>query len=245
MNIFDIFKKFDNNENAIKCLENIRWKDGVICPYCNSDKTCKHTEKNKSRWQCWGCNKSFSVTVGTIFHHSHIELNKWFMLITLMLNAKKSLSACQAARNLEMHRPIVWSMMHRIRAAMATEQVGLLTGVEMDETYIGGKPRKSNDKDNDTNNTGSTRGRGTKKTPVVGMVEREGNVKAQSVSKHELKGKDLEALVRKNIDTENSVLVTDEYKAYNNMHKIIEHFSINHSREYTRGNIHTNTIESF
>ena len=81
MNIFEYFKKFEQNKDAVKFLEQVRWKNGVICPYCSANKTCKHQEKKKSRWQCWNCNKSFSVTVGTIFHHTHVDLNKWFLLV--------------------------------------------------------------------------------------------------------------------------------------------------------------------
>ena len=150
MNIFNFFQRFQYNEEAVKYLESVRWKDGVTCVYCGSDKVCHHQEISKRRWQCWNCRKSFSVTVGTIFHHSHIQLNKWFLLMALMINAKKGLSACQAARDLGMNRPTVWSMMHRIRKAMESDQSELLKGiVEMDESYIGGKPRKTNKDDDD------------------------------------------------------------------------------------------------
>src|SRR5688500_16234884 len=169
MNIFELSKKFSTPEKAMKYFESVRWKDGVICHYCYSDKTCKHQEKGKKRWQCWNCHKSFSVTVGTIFHHTHIPLNKWFMLMSLILNAKKGLSSCQASRDIGIQQKTVWSMMHRIRKAMETDQAQLLKDiVEMDETYIGGNPRKGNDKDDD-DKPSSPRGRGTKKTPVVGM----------------------------------------------------------------------------
>jgi transposase-like protein len=163
-----------------------------------------------------------------------------------MQNAKKGLSACQAARDIEMNRPTVWSMMHRIRRAMNNDN-SLLSGIiEMDETYVGGKPRKDNKKDDDNeNNTGSPRGRGTKKTAVVGMVERGGNVKAKSVTKNELNFMDFLKMIRKNINVAESLLVTDEYKAYKRMNKVIPHYSVNHSKEYVKGDIHTNTIESF
>lgn len=75
------------------------------------------------------------------------------------------------------------------------------------------KPRKSNDKDDD-DNPSSPRGRGTKKMPVVGMVERGGSVKTIATSKFEVKGKDLKKLVRKRVDLEETILVTDEYKGY-------------------------------
>ena len=59
------------------------------------------------------------MTVGTTFHRTHVDLQRWFLLISLMLSAKKGLSAMQAARDLDMRRPTVWSMMHRVRKALA------------------------------------------------------------------------------------------------------------------------------
>jgi transposase-like protein len=132
--LIKLFKKFPTEESCIEFLENIRWKDGVICPYCGSNKTCNHNTKvsetrNAKRHQCQDCHKSFSVTVGTIFHHTHLDLRKWFWMISMMLNAKKGISACQVARELEMRRPTVWLKMHQIRSAMNTEQKELLTGI--------------------------------------------------------------------------------------------------------------------
>lgn len=210
MNIIQVFKKFPTQESCVEHLEKARWGKTPVCPYCGSTNT--NSLESELRHHCNGCRKSFSVTVGTIFHHTHIGLQYWFLLIGLMLNAKKGLSACQAARDLEMRRPTVWSMMHRIRKAMV-DSGELLSGIiEMDETYIGGKPRKGNDRDDDIDGGNkSTRGRGTKKTPVVGAVERGGNVKAKSTSKYELKAADLQSLVRDNVDLANSMLLTDEY----------------------------------
>jgi transposase-like protein len=245
MNLLGLFQSYQDNDNAIAYLEKVRWPNGVICTKCQSNKTCKHhTKDRQKKWQCWNCHHAFSVTVGTIFHHTHIPLNKWFYLIALMLNAKKGLSACQAARDLDMRRPTVWSMMHRIRTAMGTDQAELLKGiVEMDETYVGGKPRKSV-KDNDDDSTPRT-GRGTKKTPVIGMIERDGKVKTSSFSGLKVTGKNLMELVRKHIDLKQTTLITDQYRGYGSMHTMVTHKTINHSFEYVRGNIHTNTIESF
>jgi len=244
MNIIQIFKQFPTQKDCIEHLEKVRWVDKPVCVYCGSTNT--NPLHKELRHHCNGCRKSFSVTVGTIFHHTHIPLQKWFLLISLMQNAKKGLSACQAARDIEANRPTVWSMMHRIRKAMSDDG-SLLSGIiEMDETYVGGKPRKENKKDDDDeNNTGSPRGRGTKKTPVVGMVERGGNVKAKATSKFELKFTDFLKLIRKNVNLAESLLVTDEYTGYNKMKDIVAHETINHSYEYARGDIHTNTIESF
>lgn len=243
MNIIQIFEKFPTQESCIEHLEKARWNGEPFCPKCGSTNT--NPLKKELRHHCNGCRKSFSVTVKTIFHNSKVPLQKWFLLLTLMMNAKKGLSACQAARDLNMRRPTVWSMMHRIRKAMVDDGA-LLTGiVEMDETYIGGKPRKENKPNKDDDDKGNPRGRGTKKIPVVGMVERGGNVKASQATKETLKAKDLNELIRKNIDADNAALITDEYRGYNGAANILPHFTINHQEAYADGLVHTNHIEGF
>ncbi len=136
-------------------LETVRWPGGPICPYCASPKASANRDASRNltdrRWQCQACSRSYSVTVGTIFHKSHVDLQRWFLLIALMLNAKKGLSSLQAARDLEMRQPTVWSMMQRVRDAMGRDEKEILRGlVEMDEAYVGGKPRKPNERDDDT-----------------------------------------------------------------------------------------------
>jgi len=175
MNIIGIYQLFPSHIHCIDHLEKIRWKDKPTCPYCQSfNITSLPKEK---RYHCNTCNTSFSVTVGTIFHHTHLPLQKWFLAICLVLNAKKGVSARQLSRDLKVTKDTAWRMAMKIRQAMVErEQRELLTGlVECDETYIGGKPRKG---------SGShKRGRGTQKIPVVGMVEREGSIKAEVVKK--------------------------------------------------------------
>ena len=208
MNIIQIFKQFPTQESCVKHLEKIRWGDKPICVYCSSTNT--NPLVKELRHHCNKCCKSFSVTVNTIFHQTHVPLQKWFLLISLMQNAKKGLSSLQASRDIEVSQTSTWSMMHRIRKAMSDDG-SLLSGIiEMDETYVGGKPRKEIKKDDDDeNNIGSPRGRGTKKTPVVGMVERGGNVKAKATSKFELKFADFLKLIKKNVNIAESLLVTD------------------------------------
>jgi len=140
MDIIQVFQSFQTQEQAIEYLEQVRWRGLPVCPYCKSEKVCRHASGDRAnqRWQCWDCSRSFAVTVGTIFHGTHIQLRNWFLLLALMLNAKKSASACQIARDLGIRRPTVWSIMHRVRVAMANdmEQADLLYGiVEADETY--------------------------------------------------------------------------------------------------------------
>ena len=183
--LVESYRRFPDRGAAIAHLVHIRWHDGPICPQCGADTVARKNEPNRAdRLQCWSCERSFSATVGTTFHNSHIDLQRWFLLIALMLNAKKGLSAMQAARDLEMRRPTVWSMMHRIRAALADGGKLLAGPVEMDEAYVGGKPRWPNRKDD---NDPKPRGWGTSKTPVVGAVERGGRVKAKIANLQQLR----------------------------------------------------------
>ena len=249
--LVEIYHRFPSREAATAHLEQVRWPHGPECPHCGATSTARHIEKGQAdRWQCWTCKRSFSATVGTIFHNSHIDLQRWFLLIALMLNAKKGLSAMQAARDLEMRRPTVWSMMHRIRAAMVDDGKLLSGLVEMDEAYIGGKPRKRNRRDDDTP---SPRGRGTSKTPVVGAVERGGRVKTKMVEHDEMTMDDMDAIAREMVDAPRSMVATDEYAGYNRLNRFVAHRVINHSVAYVEsdmfagqfGPTHTNTIESF
>ena len=174
-----------------------------------------------------------------------MPLRKWFLLIALMLNAKKSASAYQISRDLGIRRATVWSMMHRVRLAMATdqEQSDLLHGIiEADECYVGGKPRKGNKRDDDKPNT---RGRGTRKVPVVGAVERFGSVVAKVADANDLSANGLLKFVCKFVDTDASLVITDEYGGYNGLAAKMRHARINHSVQYADGLIHTNTIEGF
>jgi transposase-like protein len=240
MNIVKIYELFPTETDCIRHLERVRWHGGkAICPYCKSDRTTPMPAE--SRHHCNSCNTTFSVTVDTIFHHTHLDLQKWFLAISLVLNAKKGLSARQLARDIQVNKSTAWSMGMRIRNAMF-EQGDLLRGVvEMDECYIGGKPRKGNKP------TGGQhkRGRGTDKPPVVGMIERGGRIVAKVADKEHLKAKSLSRMVRDNIAIDDAVLITDEYCGYLRIKNFMPHQVINHKVCYAGGEIHTNTIEGF
>ena len=218
-------------------LEQVRWRGYPACPYCGS----LHNHRKPSlRRKCYDCGSSFSVTVGTIFHHTHLPLQKWFIAVYLVLNARRGIPSLQLARYIGVGKNTAWRMGMQIRKAMEYgEQDLMLAGiVEMDETYVGGRPRWGDGKSH-------KRGRGTLKTPVIGIVERGGCVVAKMTSHDKLKGIDLRKYVKENVIPEKSVLMTDECSAYNRMSGILPHGTINHSERYVDGDIHTNTIEGF
>ena len=245
MNLIEVMERFPDQESCIEHLERIRWGNKPVCPHCG----CVEIKEKKEdgvgrvgRYNCTACKASFKVTCGTVFHHTKIPLQKWFLAISLILNAKKSLSSCQLARDLDLNQKTAWYMQARIRAEMAnkTNPIVLQGIIEADETYIGGKPRKENKKED---REPAKRGRGTSKTAVIGAVERGGQVVAE-VAKG-LTGRAILEFIRRVVNVKESELMTDEYHAYNALSSQLKHHVINHQEQYVDGDKHTNTIEGF
>ncbi len=114
----------------------------------------------------------------------------------------------------------------------------LLRGtVEVDETYIGGKPRKG------TKN--NKKGRGTKKTPVMVLVERDGKAVSHPVAN--VTALTLKTAIKENVNKD-STIMTDEFLSYNGIGKDFKggHKTVNHGKgQYVNGDAYTNTAESY
>jgi transposase-like protein len=161
----------------------------------------------------------------------------------LMAASKKGMSAHQLHRTIGVTYKTAWFIWHRIREAMREGGPQAALGgegqtVEVDETYVGGKPRKG------TNTKGQS-GRGTKKTPVVALVERNGRVRSRKIDR--VDGATLKGAIRENVDRK-SRIVTDEWRSYIGIGKEFDggHEVVLHSAsEYARDDVNTNTVESY
>ena len=133
----------DSNENRerLETICNYLEVEGILCPECT-----KSIRNNIYKLK--DCNASFKVTHGTVFHRTQIPLQKWFLAIALILNAKKSISSYQLERDLDLNQRTAWFLLTRVRAEMANKNNSILLQgiIEADETFIGGKPRKKNKK---------------------------------------------------------------------------------------------------
>ena len=262
MTFIELQEKFPTEQSIIAHFRTIRYKNGLVCPHCGStQKVGTRTDKPKL-CNCNRCHNTFSIFTGTIFEKSSTNLTKWFYAVHLFLNAKKGISALQLQREIGTTYKTAWRMLKQIRTAMGNENLtkSFELIVEVDETYVGGKPRKQNNNLKFTTpfpKDTSTTGRGTKKTPVIGVKERgTGRVYARVAFPNEegkkLSGKQLLAVISAVTKTD-TVVMTDDFKGYNIMnHKATNpekftHISICHSLgEFSAGNgLHTNGIESF
>jgi len=242
MTIHEIYKNFPEQKDCLAHLEYLRWKNEPACVNCGSTNVTKF--KNELRWHCNEENKSYSVLKDTIFEGTRLPLQKWFYAIHLMLSAKKGLSAMQLARNLDVSWNTAWYASMRIRCAMQDQSYILEGIIESDSTYVGGKPRKTNKAADRVKNK---RGKGTKKEQIIGFIEKKpsGKVIVKHVKK-DVETLELLNLLKKNIKTDSSILMTDEGKEYTKeFDKIIQRYMVKHKKEFSNNGINTNTIESF
>jgi len=232
-NLMDFYKVFPDDKSCREHLKKERFPDGkVACSKCGSLDKIYELADGK-RYKCGDCKHIFTITVGTIFEASHIELQKWFLAIYIVSAHKKGISSLQLHRDIGVTQKTAWFMLHRIRYMLGTKAGRMMTGtVEADETYVGGASKKH-----------KKAGRGTvNKTAVFGMVERQGDVRAESVARTDKKT--LTTIIKKNI-SKDATIVTDEWASYNYLDYDFKHKVINHSKAYAIGSIHINTIEGF
>lgn len=250
-NVYD--ERFKDPFLAADYLESLRWPNGPVCPHCGVIDEKHYLLKSKTRklWKCRACRKQFTVTVGTIFEGSHIGLHKWLLAFYLLCSSKKGMSAHQLHRMLGVTYKTAWFMCHRIRYAMEQPpfQRQLTGTVEVDETYVGGKQRRSNvkqfapldPKQPDKRRTG----RGSEnKTPVVALVERDGG-EVRSFRMANVTADSLGGAIRRNVARE-AHLRTDSFSSYKKVGaEYASHETVDHTFEYVRGDAHTNTAENF
>lgn len=238
--ILELINYFDTEAKCVEYLAFQRWGDNPTCPHCSHDKVYELKGKNK-RFKCASCRKQFSVRVGTIFEDSKISLKKWFTAIWLVTSHKKGISSLQLHRDINVTQKTAWFMLQRIRYALSYDFTDSLEGeVEADETYVGGKNKNRHN----CKKIPQSQGRSSKdKTPVLGMVQRNGVLTAKTVE--DVKAETLTREIINNVK-ESATIFTDEWLGYTSLKRIYDHSIVKHNKgEYVNGRIHTNTIEGF
>jgi transposase-like protein/IS1 family transposase len=218
-----------------------RWPEGVRCPRCGNE-AVYDLHSRKWHWQCTKCAPGgsegyrFSLLVGTIFENTNKPLRDWFKVVHLMTTSKKGISALQIQRQMGFGSyKTAHGMCHKIRAAMMQPQEKLGGIVEMDETYIGGK---------NINRHWDKKKGWDDKTPIIGAVQRKGNVVARVLDK--ITSQNVMDFVSEAVSNKVSLLATDAWPGYSDNLRKYPHASVDHHKhQYVVGAVHTNTIEGF
>lgn len=192
------------------------------------------------------CHKQFSVKTQSVFEDSPVPLDKWLTATWLVVNCKNGISSYEIARNVGVTQKSAWFMLHRIRLALTNGSWSKLGGtesgpVEVDETFVGGDPRKMHADHREK----LQRAYGRKpKAVVMGMLDRENRkVRAQVVPN--VKRETLQNAILEQIE-KGTTVYTDSYVSYDDLAtRDYIHATVNHANEYVRDQIHTQGVENF
>src|SRR6266545_2241419 len=245
----DAIVYFSNKDNCREYLIARRWPDGVVCPTCGSESVTEQPKYN--RWQCASHHerRQFTLKTGTIFEDSPISLDKWLMVMWMVVNCKNGISSYEIHRAIGVTQKSAWFMSHRVRLALGMEssEKKLSGHVEADETYIGGKARNMHRStlakrvaEFATPRTGRNQNIG--KVAVMGLLERHGQIRTMVVAG--TKRRHLQSEVHKHVE-QGSTVYTDALRSYRTLGEDYIHNVINHAERYVNGHIHTNGIENF
>lgn len=245
-------RHFHDEAAAYRFVEARIWPNGPVCPHCGGTERISKMGGKSTRagaYKCYQCRSPFTVKIGTIFEASHVKMHLWLQAIFLMASSKKGISSNQLHRTLGVTLKTAWFMSHRIREAMRDGKLGPLGGegqiVEADETYFGKRSEQPAVRsDGKTAFKYKSRGGPAGKRAVLALIERGGKVRSFHVA--QATKINVAAIVRDNILVE-SRLFTDESRLYPEVGaEFSDHQTVRHSAsEYVRGDIHTNTIESY
>jgi transposase-like protein len=235
-------KHFSDEQTCIDTVAALRWPDGKpTCPACGHQD--HYYLKTQRRWKCKECYKQFSVKLGTIFEDSPLSLDKWLVALWMLVNCKNGISSYEVSRDLGISQKAAWFMMHRLRRALQKGSLMKMGGdggeVEVDETFIGGKARNMHLDKRQRRITGTG---GKDKTAVMGILERNGEVRTMVVPSR--RKKVLQEEVRKHVAV-GTALYTDALLSYSGLASDYAHKVIDHAEAYVDGRVHTNSLENY
>lgn len=117
-------KRIPDELACIRLLEELRWNGTPRCPYCASTRQTRY--RDGARYHCNGCYTSYSVTVNSPFHHTHLSLQKWFLAVVLILGSRRSVPARHLASHLSVSKNTAWLVDQRIRLALKSPDQRIL-----------------------------------------------------------------------------------------------------------------------
>ena len=120
MNLDEAYEEYPEQGDCLKHIAKVRWGERPSCPRCGH--RSPSSLPRESRFHCNRCNRSFSPTSGTPFHHSHSDLQKWFVAIWVIYHSRRSVSVRQLSRTIQLNKNTAWKMLRRIKDARGEER---------------------------------------------------------------------------------------------------------------------------
>jgi len=242
MNIDELREQIPDETSCRNFFEKLIWTQGRLCPHCQCSRSypIRGISSRPGLYECSKCKRQFTITTRTPMHSTKLPLWKWLLAIYYMINSSKGISSVFLGRLIGVKQSTAWKMGHAIRLMMDSwaKELPVLSGtIEMDEKFIGGKPRHRY-------GVRHKGGKGTAKQSIFVAIQRQGPVfpvPVDSVKKSTVTPI-IDAVADNSAD-----LMTDKSNIFKQTGKqFASHQSVYHmAKEYARGNVHINTAESF
>lgn len=121
MNLDAIYRLFPDEDSCLAFLEQVRWGEGrPVCPYCRVQSSSPMPKER--RHHCNNCPCSFSVTVGTIFHNTKVDMRRWFLALLLYTDPRRRVTVRDLATAVGVNKNTASSMCMRIRGALLAQE---------------------------------------------------------------------------------------------------------------------------
>jgi Transposase zinc-ribbon domain/ISXO2-like transposase domain len=196
--------RFSDEEACLKYLREVKWPEGFRCSRCEG--RASWFLERRCLEECTACGKQHSLTAGTIFEGTRKPIRMWFRAITLFVTSKRSLSAKELSRQLELHYETAWTWLHKLRrrvgTAFGTDK--LVGTVEVHAFYLGGTDDRAH----------QHRTLAGRKAHILGAVE----VKAGHLGRirlercHSEKSGNIQRFVRRHVEKRAAVLTRSNGK---------------------------------
>lgn len=156
--LLEFHEQYGTEDACWQRIRQARWgENSFVCPDCGEDEHWGLIETRKL-FQCHECGKQTSVTSGTILQDTKLDLVQWFLAAYLVYTSKKGISSYELARKLDVSQTTAYYLQQKLCSAISEQRGRHLFGlVEADDAYVGPASQ--------------TRGRGTDKETILGLVE--------------------------------------------------------------------------
>ena len=178
--IQDVWEQLPTEADARRFLEAAIWGEVPICPHCGATGawTIKGKTARAGPYHCRTCRRQFTVSTKTPFHATKLDLRIWIAAMFLVITSSKGISSVVLARLLGVTQGTAWKLGHAIREMMDAQEVWkqakLTDIVEVDEAFVGGKPKYQK-------GVKRKRGKGTDKPQILMVVQRDGQARATTI----------------------------------------------------------------
>lgn len=238
---------FRDEKTCYEFYEKIRWNGVPVCPHCGSEKYYRVTPRGNFKdipsYRCGNrpCDLPFTVRTKSIFEGSKVEFRKWLLAAYEISTCKKGISSVELANRIGVSQKTAWLLLHKLRTMLTDTEPELLRDVvALDETLVGGKNKNRHaDKKIPHSQGRSSKG----KTTVFGARGLLGHIRTKVIPNAD--AENIVPLVKQWVEP-GSIMVTDEWKAYNALKGDYFHIAVNHSEgQYVSGAFTSNGVENF